>query len=172
MARSKQEEQVTQLKGWLEKWELTKGTTQKRLWVLVPYLATMATVFGLGIYANWQNHELLMAQPDLSKLEWWQWILLSLRAILPLVVFTTLVVYFIRWTSAWARQHAEEEFRNRARLLILAVQAGCWKLFETLTMVVVQCRQNCLRIYLVIFSHTVGCLKRMPTYTPTRSAIS
>jgi hypothetical protein len=27
------------------------------------------------------------------------------------------MVYFIRWSSAWARQHSEEDFQNRSRLI-------------------------------------------------------
>ena len=46
----------------------------------------------------------------------WQWCALLLKALFPLAAFTTLLVAYIRWCSGWARQHAEEEFRNRSRL--------------------------------------------------------
>src|SRR5205823_2225160 len=50
-------------------------------------------------------------------LQWWQWLLLSMKSILPFAACTTFIIYLIRWNSSWARQHAEEEFRNRARAL-------------------------------------------------------
>lgn len=43
--------------------------------------------------------------------------MLSLKTIGPLAAFVSFLVFMIRWASAWARQHAEEEFRNRARIL-------------------------------------------------------
>jgi aryl carrier-like protein len=43
-------------------------------------------------------------------------LVLALRAIIPLAAFVTFVIYFIRWSSEWARQHADEEFRNRTRV--------------------------------------------------------
>jgi hypothetical protein len=58
-----------------------------------------------------------VAATDLSKVAWWQWVLLTLRPLLALAACITFIIYFIRWSSAWARQHADEEFRNRARVL-------------------------------------------------------
>jgi hypothetical protein len=42
---------------------------------------------------------------------------LGSKAFFPLAAFTTFMVYFIRWSSSWAKQHSEEEFRNRSRLI-------------------------------------------------------
>lgn len=59
----------------------------------------------------------ILKEADLTQVAWWQWVLLSLKSVIPLAAFTTFLVYFIRWASAWARQHAEEDIRNRARVL-------------------------------------------------------
>ena len=74
-----------------------------------------------GIFAAWYSYEniqvLRVAEADLRSVAWWQWVLLSLRTILPLAACITFIIYFIRWSSEWARQHSDEEFRNRARVL-------------------------------------------------------
>jgi hypothetical protein len=61
-----------------------------------------------------------------SKLAWWQWVGISLKVLLPFGAFTSLLVSFIRWASSWARQHAEEEFRNRT--LLIDIGRSSWLL--------------------------------------------
>ena len=117
VARQKQQEQIDQIKNWLNDWSLTKGTTQKRRPIFWAYISALAITGGLAIYATYRNYELLKTADDIAKLVWWQWVAISAKAILPLAAFTTFMVYFIRWSSAWARQHAEEEFLNRTRLI-------------------------------------------------------
>lgn len=116
VARQEQQKQISQIEGWLKGWSLTKGTTDKRNWVLGAYGAGILASAGFTIWFSIANIEILKAT-DLSSVAWWQWVLLSLKSILPFAAFTTFVIYFIRWSSAWARQHAEEEFRNRSRIL-------------------------------------------------------
>jgi hypothetical protein len=43
--------------------------------------------------------------------------MLAIKSIFPLAAFITIIAAFIRWSSDWAKQHADEEFRNRARVL-------------------------------------------------------
>jgi hypothetical protein len=116
VARQEQKNQIDQIKGWLEGWSLTKGTTTKRLTVAIAYAVAIVATAGFAIWFSAQNVEILKSK-DLTQIAWWQWVLLSLKSILPFAAFTTFIIYFIRWSSAWARQHAEEEFRNRARVL-------------------------------------------------------
>jgi hypothetical protein len=116
VARQEQKNQIDQIKGWLEGWSLTKGTTTKRLTVAIAYAVAILATAGFAIWFSAQNVEILKSK-DLTQIAWWQWVLLSLKSILPFAAFTTFIIYFIRWSSAWARQHAEEEFRNRARVL-------------------------------------------------------
>lgn len=116
VARQGQQEQLDQIKGWLEKWSLTAGTTTKRWPVTIGYICALLATGALTLWFSSQNVEILKSK-NLAEVAWWQWALLSIKSILPLVAFTTFLIYLIRWSSAWARQHAEEEFRNRARVL-------------------------------------------------------
>ncbi|MBI5381080.1 MAG: hypothetical protein HZA31_04200 [Opitutae bacterium] len=118
VARKKTEEQLDQLKEWLEDSSLTKETVKKRLPVLVAYIAAMLICAALTVLFAYQNYELLKAVgPNLSQLPWWQWVSLTVKTIVPVAAFTTFAVYFIRWEGAWARQHADEELRTRARII-------------------------------------------------------
>jgi hypothetical protein len=118
VARNEQQKQIDQIKGWLEGWSLTKGTTSKRYIVAVAYIFGAVATGLFTIWFSYENLEILrVAQADLSRVPWWQWLVLALRAIIPLAAFITFVIYFIRWSSEWARQHADEEFRNRTRVL-------------------------------------------------------
>lgn len=117
VARQKQQEQIEQIKNWLNDWTLTKGTTQKRRPIFWAYISALVITGSLAVYATYRNYELLQSADDIVKLVWWQWVAISAKSILPLAAFTTFMVYFIRWTSSWARQHAEEEFLNRTRLI-------------------------------------------------------
>jgi hypothetical protein len=116
VSRKGQQDQIEQIKGWLEGWSLTHGTTSKRRTVTASYLVAIILTASLVIFFNWEAWDILKAK-DFSTVAWWQWVLLALKSTLPLALCATLVIYFIRWSAAWARQHAEEEFRNRARLL-------------------------------------------------------
>lgn len=116
VARQEQQKQIDKIQGWLEGWSLTKGTQNKRtpiFWVCV--LVSLFMGF-LVIHFSGQTVEILQSK-DLKTVEWWQWMLLSLKSLFPLAVLVSFLIYYIRWSSAWARQHAEEEFRNRARIL-------------------------------------------------------
>jgi hypothetical protein len=117
VARQGQQKQIEDITKWLSGWNLTKGTT-KKWWMVTGFygLALLLT----GILTFWfsaQSFQILKSAPDLTKIAWWQWLVLSMKSILPLAAFITFLVYLIRWSSVWARQHAEEEFRNRARVL-------------------------------------------------------
>src|SRR5208283_3386091 len=76
----------------------------------------LVTTGFLAVLYSFQAVDILKGK-DFSQVAWWQWALLSLKSIVPVASFITFVIYFIRWSISWARQHAEEEFRNRARLL-------------------------------------------------------
>jgi hypothetical protein len=117
VARKKQEEQIEQVKNWLNDWKLTPGTTQKRRGVLYAYIAALVVTGFLTAYATYHNYQLLRTADDLVKLQWWHWLLIISKSLFPLATFTTFMVYFIRWSSTWARQHADEEFINRTRLI-------------------------------------------------------
>lgn len=116
VARQEQDKQLEQLKGELKQWQLTSGTTKKRYPVLWAYLGGMAATASLVVFFSMQNTEILKSK-TLTDVTWWQWVLLTSKPILAFVAFTSCLVYFLRWTSAWARQHAEEEFKNRTRVL-------------------------------------------------------
>jgi hypothetical protein len=117
VARQKQEEQITQIQEWLKDWTLTKGTARKRWPIVVGYVVALLGTGILTWYATAHNYSILKSTDDLTKLQWWHWVLLTSKSFFPLAAFTTFMVYFIRWSSAWARQHSEEEFRNRTRLV-------------------------------------------------------
>ena len=117
VARKKQEEQMEQLKTWMQGWNLTAGTTQKRRPIFWAYVAALVITGGLTAYAVYHNYQILKSADDIAKLQWWQWLALISKAFFPLAAFTTFMIYFIRWSSAWARQHADEEFVNRTRLI-------------------------------------------------------
>lgn len=118
VARSEQKNQVDQIRDWLREWSLTPGTRSKRKVVYAAYFVGAGVSLGLAIWLNVQTMALLeSAEKNVAAITWWQWALLSLKSLLPLAFFITLVIYFIRWTSEWARQHADEEFRNRTRVL-------------------------------------------------------
>ncbi|MGE0061082.1 MAG: hypothetical protein AB7T86_03290 [Xanthobacteraceae bacterium] len=115
VARSEQQNQIAQIKGWLEDWSLTKKTQSKRRVVIAAYI--MAAIFTGGLTIWFSRESMNVINTSAATLEWWQWFLLAFKSIFPLAAFITFIVAFIRWSSDWARQHADEEFRNRARIL-------------------------------------------------------
>ena len=117
VARKKQEEQIEQVKTWLNDWKLTQGTTEKRRGVFWAYVAALVITAGLTLYATGHNYQILKSADDIAKLQWWHWLAIISKSLFPLAAFTTFMVYFIRWSSMWARQHADEEFINRTRLI-------------------------------------------------------
>ena len=117
VARKKQEEQIEQLKNWLQDWHLTKGTRSKRWPIVAAYIIALVFTGALTIFWSYQSYEFLKSAGDLSKLQLWQWVLITLKAFFPLAAFTTFIIYYIRWSGAWAQQHAEEEFLTRARIV-------------------------------------------------------
>lgn len=117
VSRQKQDEQIKQIQAWLENWGLTKGTSSKRIPITAAYISALIITASLTFYATSHNYELLKTTEDLAKLQWWHWVALASKAFFPLAAFTTFMVYFIRWSSSWAKQHSEEEFRNRTRLI-------------------------------------------------------
>jgi hypothetical protein len=118
VARKKAEEQLEQLKGWLKDSSLTEQTVEKRGPVRLTYLATLLVTAALTAYFSHQSIEILKgAGAGLAGIPWWQWLALTLKSVLPLAAFTTFAIYFIRWESAWAKQHSDEELRTRARVV-------------------------------------------------------
>lgn len=117
VARKKQEEQIEQVKTWLNDWKLTQGTTEKRRGVFWAYVAALVITGVLTAYATYHNYQILKTADDIAKLQWWHWLAIISKSFFPLAAFTTFMVYFIRWSSGWARQHADEEFINRTRLI-------------------------------------------------------
>lgn len=117
VARQEMKEQMKQLKDWLEHWKLTDATEKKRWLVAGAYLLAIVVTGFLTIYATVLNYQILSSPDGITKLLWQQWVGLGLKTLFPFAAFTTFVVYFIRWSAAWARQHADEEFRNRSRLI-------------------------------------------------------
>ncbi len=116
VARQEQQKQIDDLKSWLEEWSLTKGTTSKRTSVSWAYWIGLTATGGFTIWFGGQSLELLKDIKP-SDIALWQWTFLALKSVVPFAAFTSFLIYYIRWSSAWARQHAEEEFRNRSRLL-------------------------------------------------------
>jgi hypothetical protein len=115
VARNEQQKQIEQIQGWLENWSLTRGTRSKRNWVVAGYIAGIIVS---GIAAWWYSSQSMrVITVSNGNLPWWQWGLLALKSIFPLAACITFIVAFIRWSSDWAKQHADEEFRNRARVL-------------------------------------------------------
>jgi hypothetical protein len=114
------------VKTWLENWTLTKGTARKRWPIAVAYVFGILATGCLSAYSVYHNYDLLKSAADIAKLQWWQWVAITLKAAIPLAAFSTFLIYFIRWSSAWARQHAEEEFRNRA--LLIDIGRSSWLL--------------------------------------------
>lgn len=118
VARKKAEEQLEQLKGWLKDSSLTDQTVKKRGPVRLTYLATLLVTAVLTAYFSHQSIEILKgAGAGLTGIPWWQWLALTLKSVLPLAAFTTFAIYFIRWESAWTKQHSDEELRTRARVV-------------------------------------------------------
>jgi hypothetical protein len=117
VARQKQEEQIEQVKSWMENWQLTPGTTEKRRPIFWSCTIALLVTGALAGYATYNNYQILKTADDLVKLQWWQWLAMTSKVFFPFAAFTTFMVYFIRWSSTWARQHSEEEFINRSRLI-------------------------------------------------------
>jgi hypothetical protein len=139
VARKKMEDQIDQIKTWLDDWHLTKGTRSKRWPVAYGYVVGIAATAALTGYATYHNYDLLKTADDIAKLQWWQWLGIWAKTLFPLAAFTTFIIYFIRWSGAWARQHADEEFRNRT--LLIDIGRSSWLLEVT------RYRQNCSRSY-------------------------
>jgi len=115
VARQEQKNQITQVEKWLEGWSLTSGTRSKRWTTNVLYTAGIAVCLGVSVWLNYENYSIITSHS--FQLQWWQWALLAVRSLGPFAAFLTFLIYFIRWSASWARQHSEEEFRNRARIL-------------------------------------------------------
>jgi hypothetical protein len=124
VSRQMLESQLGQVKNWLEDWRLTEGTTKKRSPIFWSYLVAIG-FFGITTaIAVSHNYLVISRADDPSLISWWLWLMMLVKTIFPLAAFTTFVVYFIRWSSAWARQHADEEFHNRTRLIDIG--RCCW----------------------------------------------
>ena len=117
VGRQKQGEQIKQIQNWLNDWHLTEGTRKKRAPIFWGYICAMVLTGVLTAYSVHNSYALLKTVDDLAKIQWWQWFALLLKTFFPLAAFMTFMIYFIRWAGDWARQHAEEEFRNRTRLI-------------------------------------------------------
>lgn len=126
VARDLQKKQIEELNQWKKEWSLTKETSKKRQPAAWAYLGGAAVSLAYAGYSAYSTFEILQSPEVVKTLAIWQWILLSLKTMIPFGFFASLLVYYIRWTSAWARQHAEEEFRNRAR--IVGVGRASWLL--------------------------------------------
>lgn len=117
VARKKQDAQIEQLQGWIKEWSLTKGTTKKRQPVFWGYVVALVSTAAMTAMATYTNFELFKSADAVSKLVWWQLASVSVKTLFPFAAFTTFLIYFIRWVGEWARQHADEEFRIRTRLI-------------------------------------------------------
>ncbi len=117
VARQKQTEQIEKIQSWLDNWSLTKGTSRKRWPIALAYIVGMLFAGGLTVYATWHSYDVLKSADEIVKLAWWQWAAIWAKSFFPLLAFATFIIYFIRWSGDWARQHSEEEFRNRTRLV-------------------------------------------------------
>jgi hypothetical protein len=126
VARKQRQEQIEEVKEWLNDWSLTKATKYKRLPITIAYIASILGTAALTAYSVKHSYGLLDTVDAASKLAWWQWVGISLKVLLPFGAFTSLLVSFIRWASSWARQHAEEEFRNRT--LLIDIGRSSWLL--------------------------------------------
>jgi len=126
VARKKREEQVKDIRDGLKKWELTKETTQKRIPVAIAYCVGVVGGGCFAWLASNQLFELIKPPADPSKVQMWQWISLSLKIAVSFAFSATCLVYFIRWSSAWARIHADEELRNRS--LLIDIGRSAWLL--------------------------------------------
>lgn len=115
VARAEQQKQIEDIKGWLQDWSLTKGTRAKRYVVIAAY--SIGALFTAILTVWFSSETMAIIESSKGQLSWWQWLLLALKSIFPLAAFITLVIAFIRWSTDWAKQHADEEFRNRARVL-------------------------------------------------------
>jgi len=119
-ARSLIQKQVDDLSTKLSQgWKITTTTSSKRWAVGVAYgvVITAAAVFtGISTY---QGYTVIsgMKPQEITQLPWWTLGFLSMKSFLSFGAFVTFMVYFIRWLNAWARQHAEEEFEMRARVI-------------------------------------------------------
>ena len=116
VARHKRDEQIEQVQRWLEDWKLTKGTSGKRTPVAIAYIAGLLATLSLTIWTTSHSIKLMNAVQTGTGLHWSHWVFLGMK-VLSFAGFITILTYFIRWTSSWARIHAEEEFRNRALLI-------------------------------------------------------
>lgn len=115
VARQKQDEQIKQVAAWIEKWDLTKSTNEKRRPIALAYLLAIVFTAAFTIWVSWLSAEALKG--NVATLSWWQWLWLSLKTVLPFAACTTFIAYFIQWSASWAKQHADEEIRNRSRLI-------------------------------------------------------
>lgn len=116
VGREKQEKQIQELQTELKSWSLTQGTNEKRKAVQFAYIVGLIITAILSGAAVVHNYLVVSNAEDLQKMAMWQWAALLLKALFPLAGFTMLLVAYIRWSTSWARQHAEEEFLNRSRL--------------------------------------------------------
>jgi hypothetical protein len=115
VARSEQQKQIEQIRSWLEGWSLTRGTQEKRRVVIIAYV--IAAAFTGAITVWFSRESMAVVTASAPQLAWWQWLLLGIKSLFPLAAFITIVIAFIRWSTDWAKQHADEEFRNRSRIL-------------------------------------------------------
>jgi hypothetical protein len=126
VARQQSNQLATDLKSDLKEWGLTASTSKKRWPIASGYVVGMVISLTVTAVFTILNYKLLSG-PGVAELPWWQWLVIGLKSVLPFGVFTTLLVYFIRWQSAWATLHADEEFRNRSR--VVDIGRSAW-LFE------------------------------------------
>ena len=126
VARKQREDQIRDVKAWLQEWGLTRGTKDKRRPIFWAYIVAIIVTALMTAYSAKHSYDLLESATAVSQLLWWQWIGITLKVLVPFGAFTSFIVYFIKWSSAWARQHAEEEFRNRT--LLIDIGRSSWLL--------------------------------------------
>ncbi|MDX2187767.1 MAG: hypothetical protein SFV32_12600 [Opitutaceae bacterium] len=123
VARQKIGEQAAQLKAWTESWQVTTNTNSKREPIRKACIVGLWVFGGSFLIGFAHNVAILWTPADLAQIQAWQWVLVSLKTIIPAAGFSSILVYYIKWSSAWAKRHADEEFQMRSRLVDLGRSA-------------------------------------------------
>lgn len=125
LRRQLRKDMLEKLQALSVKFELTAGTRKLR-WPLTAFIIVFLLFFGtMTVLTFSQGGEILeKAGQDLSKMNWWQFTLLTIKQFGFVAAFLGGAWFYIKWNDKWFRQHADAEFMFKQ--LELDINRASW----------------------------------------------
>ena len=105
VARQKMKEQAEEIQGWMSNLELTPGTRNKYLAVLVSSSSVGLIFLAVAVYFSRQFFFLLEDREKIH-IDAAEMAILVIKSAVPFAISVSLMVFVIRWVSSWANTNA------------------------------------------------------------------